>query len=138
MANYNKIILIGHLTKDPKMIETKSALICNCSIAVNGYSDKQEPLFVDFTAFNKTAEIIGLYCKKGNPLMIEGKLALKTWTQNGEKKYKHEVIVEKIQLLNSKEDEEDRDKRANEQMYGGNKKNSAPSDDDFTEDDVPF
>jgi single-strand DNA-binding protein len=132
MANFNKVFLMGNLTKDPEVRYTPSNVaVATFSLAVNTTIGKDtdgnprtETLFIDVTAFNKTAETIGKYCKKGSPLLIEGRLRLRTWEdkQNGTKHSKHEVLLERMQLLN-----------------GGSKKNENEEPPmEVVEDDVPF
>lgn len=117
MANFNKIFLMGNLTKDPEVRYTPSNVaVATFSLAVNTTigkdadgNPKVETLFVDVTAFNKTAETIGKYCKKGSPLFVEGRLRLNTWEdKDGNKHSKHGVLLERMQLLNNsgKKDEE--------------------------------
>jgi len=130
MANFNKIILMGHLTRDPEVRYTPSNVaVATFSLAVNSSIGrdadgnlKTETLFIDVTAFNKAAETIGQYCKKGSPLLIEGRLRLRTWEdkQNGTKHSKHEVLLERMQLLSN-----------------GVKKDEEPPQ-EVVEDDVPF
>jgi single-strand DNA-binding protein len=81
MANYNKVILIGNLTRDPEVRYTSKAMaIAKLSLAVNRYwrdpngEQKEEVTFVDVDAFGKQAETIGNYMKKGRPILVEGRL----------------------------------------------------------------
>jgi len=129
MSNFNKIFLMGNLTKDPEVRYTPSNVaVATFSLAVNTTigkdadgNPKVETLFVDVTAFNKTAETIGKYCKKGSPLFVEGRLRLNTWEdQNGNKHSKHGVLLERMQLLSN-----------------GVKKDEEPPQ-EVVEDDVPF
>jgi len=117
MSNFNKIILMGNLTKDPEVRYTPSNVaVATFSLAVNTTIGKDadgnprtETLFIDVTAFNKTAETIGKYCKKGSPLFVEGRLRLNTWEdKDGNKHSKHGVLLERMQLLSNgvKKDEE--------------------------------
>lgn len=108
MASFNKVILIGNLCKDAELQYTqKGTAIGKVSLAVNRKwkSDtgelKEEVTFIDVTAFGKTAEVIGQYCRKGNPLMVEGRLHMDTWEdkQTGQKRSKLCVVCEGIQLL---------------------------------------
>src|SRR5262245_35129878 len=87
MANYNKVILIGNLTRDPELRYTpKGVAIAKIGLAINrNWRDansgelKEEVTFVDVDAFGKQAETLSNYMKKGRPIMIEGRLRLDTW-----------------------------------------------------------
>jgi len=91
MASFNKVILLGNLTRDPEMRMTPSGqAICKFALAVNrSYTGqdgqkKEEVTFVDIDAFGKQAETIGKYCTKGGQLFVEGRLKLDSWEKNGE------------------------------------------------------
>jgi len=112
MASYNKVILVGNLTRDPEVKYTpKGTAITDIGLAVNRtYSTdsgekREEVTFIDITLWGRTAEIVGEYCKKGRPLLVEGRLQLDTWDdkQTGQKRSKLKVVGENIQLLGSRE-----------------------------------
>ena len=95
MASFNKVILVGNLTRDPELRYTpKGTAIAKIGLAVNRVwtneagEKKEEVTFVDVDAFGKTAETIGQYLKKGRPILIEGRLRYQTWEdkQSGQKK----------------------------------------------------
>lgn len=111
MPFFNKIVLMGHTTKLPDITNTKDGmLVGNCGIATNRkYKDKEETMFIDFTCFGKTAEYLGNYATKGSTILIEGRLALDTWEQEGQKRSKHKIIVETLQIINSKKDNDKSD-----------------------------
>ena len=105
MANFNKVILAGNLTRDPELRYTPKGLaIAKLGLAVNrrwtneAGEQKEDVLFVDVDAFGKQAETIGQYLRKGRPILIEGRLRLDTWDdkQSGQKKSKLGVVLEKI------------------------------------------
>lgn len=107
MANFNKVILMGNLTRDPQLsyLPSQTAVV-DFGIATNRQwkaqdgQMKQDTCFVDCRAFGKTAETINKYCKKGKPLMLEGRLTFDSWTgQDGVKKSKLRVTVESFQFL---------------------------------------
>lgn len=144
MANFNKVILIGNLTRDPQLsyLPSQTAVV-DFSIATNrrwtGQDGQQrtEVCFVDCRAYRKPAENINKYCKKGSPLMIEGRLTFDSWTgQDGAKKSKLRVTVEGFQFLPSGQ-------RTAEQSGG---EEQMPSDDNSSvndisnnsKDDIPF
>jgi len=107
MANFNKVLLMGNLTRDPQLsyLPSQTAVV-EFGLAVNrnwtgkdGQS-KTEVCFVDCRAFGRQAENINKYLKKGNPLFVEGRLTLDNWTaQDGTKRSKHRVTVEGFQFL---------------------------------------
>jgi single-strand DNA-binding protein len=111
MANLNKVMLIGNLTRDPEVKYTpKGTAVAELGLAVNRiYSaengeKREETTFVDVTLWGRTAEIAGEYLKKGRPVFIEGRLQLDTWDdkQTGQKRSKLKVVGEGIQLLGSR------------------------------------
>jgi single-strand DNA-binding protein len=108
MANLNKVMLIGNMTRDPQLsiIPSTQNQVCDFGLAVNRTwtgpdgVKKEEVTFVDCTCFGKTAEILTKYKKKGDPLFVEGRLKLDQWEKDGVKHYKMRVIVENFQFLN--------------------------------------
>ncbi len=112
MANYNKIILVGNLTRDPQLKYLPSQMpVVEFGLAVNhkyktkSGEDREEVLFIDVSAFGKQAEIINQYCTKGRPLLVEGRLKYDTWEdkQGGGKRSKHSVVVDNFQLLGGRD-----------------------------------
>ena len=110
MANFNKVILAGNLTRDPELRYTPKGLgIAKFGLAINRTwtsetgEKKEEVTFVDVDAFGKTAEIIGQYFKKGRPILVEGRLRLDTWDdkQTNQKKSKLGVVQESFQFMDS-------------------------------------
>lgn len=107
MANFNKVILLGNLTRDPQLSYTPNqTAVVDFGIATNrrwtGQDGQQrdEVCFVDCRAFGKPAETINKYCKKGRPLMLEGRLTFDSWTgKDGTKRSKLRVTVENFQFL---------------------------------------
>lgn len=116
MASYNKVILVGNLTRDPELRYTsKGIAIAKIGLAVNrSWRDtasgelKEEVTFVDVDAFGKQAETLGQYMKKGSPLLVEGRLRLDTWEdkQTNQKRSKLGVVLESFQFLDSKSSRE--------------------------------
>jgi single-strand DNA-binding protein len=97
---YNKIILVGRLTKDPENKTNGETTIGKFTLATDtGYGDKKKTEFTDCVAFGKTAELICQYVKKGDPLLVEGRLQTSNWEHEGKKYYKTEAIVEKMTFL---------------------------------------
>lgn len=111
MASYNKVILIGNLTKDPELRYTPSnAAICEFTAAVNrkwsgkdGVA-KEEVSFIDCIAWARTAEVIAQYLKKGNPIMVEGRLTQDRWQDKntGQSRSRVRVTVERFNFIGSR------------------------------------
>jgi single-strand DNA-binding protein len=115
MANLNRVLLIGNLTRDPEVRYTpKGTAVTEIGLAVNRvYSGedgekKEEVTFVDVTLWARQAEIAGQYLKKGRPVFIEGRLQLDSWDdkQTGQKRSRLRVVAENLQLLGSRQDAE--------------------------------
>lgn len=110
MASYNKVILIGNLTRDPELRYTPSGraiaklgLALNRSWKTDTGETREEVTFVDVDAFGRQAEVLGQYLRKGRPVMIEGRLKLDQWDdkQSGQKRSRLGVILEGFQFLDS-------------------------------------
>ena len=110
MASFNKVILLGNLTRDPEVRYTpKGSAVCDLGIAVNRVyttdsgEKREEVTYVDVVLWARLAEIAGEYLKKGRPVFIEGRLQLDTWDdkQSGQKRSKLKVIGETMQLIGS-------------------------------------
>jgi single-strand DNA-binding protein len=108
MASFNRIILLGNMTRDPQLRYLPSqtpvvdfGMACNRKFKDSQGQDREEVMFIDCSAFGKQAEIINQYCQKGNLLFVEGRLKLDTWEdkQGGGKRSKHAVVVENFQLM---------------------------------------
>lgn len=113
MPGFNKVMLIGNLTRDPQVKQLPS----NLTVAEFGLAssrryrtasgeDKEEVCFVDCSAFGKQAETIVQWCKKGKPLFVDGRLKYDTWEDKagGGKRSKLSVVVENFQFLGSRDD----------------------------------
>ena len=110
MANFNKVILAGNLTRDPELRYTPKGLaIAKLGLAINrrytteGGEQREETTFVDVDSFGKQAETIAQYLKKGRPILIEGRLKLDTWDDKatGQKRSKLGITLETFQFLDS-------------------------------------
>ena len=108
MASFNKLILLGNLTRDPEMRYLPNntpvvsfGMACNRRYKDSQGQSKEEAMFIDCSAFGKTSEIINQYCHKGDMLLIEGHLRLEQWEdkQGGGKRSKHSVHVDNMQLM---------------------------------------
>ncbi len=147
----NKVILVGNLGKDPEIKYTASGgAIANLTIATSeSWNDKQTGEKVEKTewhrvvAFQRLAEIMGEYLKKGSQVYIEGKLQTRKWQdQSGQDRYTTEVVANDMQMLGSRADS-----GGQPQGGGGGFRKSAGSqqapsqaapDNDFADDDIPF
>ena len=154
----NKVILIGHLGKDPEVKFTPSGMpVAKFSIATSDrHKDKdgnwqERTDWHNLVAFQRTAEIIGEYCKKGSQIFIEGKLQTSSWDdkETGQKKYKTEVVVNELVLLGGRgqgggsgEGGGGYSRGASAQGGGGNNFDQrAPEPEhasQITDDDIPF
>src|SRR5437868_5685455 len=111
MANFNKVILAGNLTRDPELRYTpKGTAVAGFGLAVNRNwtsetgEKKEEVTFVDISAFGRQAEVIAQYMKKGRPLLVEGRLKLEQWEDKNThaKQSKLKVILESFSFLDSR------------------------------------
>jgi len=111
MASFNKVILLGNLTRDPEVRYTpKGTAVAELGMAVNRVytaengEKREETTFVDVTLWGRTAEIAGEYLKKGRPVFIEGRLQLDSWEDktSGQKRSKLKVVGEGLQLLGAR------------------------------------
>lgn len=110
MASFNKLILLGNLTRDPELHQGASLAVVNFGLAVNENRRddrgdlREDTLFVDCKAFGRTAEVIAQYCHKGDPLLIEGRLKRETWPdkETGRERSATRVYVSTMQLLGAR------------------------------------
>lgn len=111
---FNKVILVGNLTRDIELRYSQGGMaIANTAIATsrrftsNG-EKKEEVCFVDITFFARSAEVANQYLRKGSKILVEGRLNFDQWTDNnGQKRSKHSVVVETMQMLDGKNDNQD-------------------------------
>ena len=142
MASFNKVILLGNLTRDPEMRQTPSGTaVCSFGIATNrkyrqGEEQKEEVCFVDITVFGRQAELATQYLSKGRMVLLEGRLQYRTWEdQNGQRRNKLDVVAENINFMPRSDGQRD-SQRAGQPSgggYGGPGDLPPPGDDD-----IPF
>lgn len=104
MAGYNKVILIGNLTRDPVLgaLPDSGTSVCDFSLAMNRRwrdgkgNEREEVLFMDCTAFGKQAEAIARTLRKGRALHVEGRLKLDRWEADGQRRSRVRVVVERF------------------------------------------
>ncbi len=109
MASYNRVILMGNLTRDPDMRVTPGGTsICKFSVAVSRQfagqdgNQREETTFVDVDSFGKQAEVISKFFGKGKPILVEGRLRQDQWeTKEGEKRSKLVVVLERFEFVGS-------------------------------------
>ena len=112
MASFNRVILVGNVTRDPEIRYTQSQLaVTEIGLAVNDRRRNQqgewieETTFVDVTLWGRTAEVAAEYLSKGSPVLVEGRLKLDSWeSQDGQRRSKLRVVGEKMQMLGGRQD----------------------------------
>lgn len=109
MASFNRVILVGNLTRDIDLKYTGGGMaVTEIGLAVNDRRKNQqgewieETTFVDVTLWGRTAEIAGEYLSKGSPVLIEGRLKLDTWEKDGQKRSKLHVTCERMRMLSGR------------------------------------
>ena len=126
--DYNKVILIGRLTRKPEMRHTASGTaITGMCVAVNrriGKDDKQDVTYIDVNAWGKTAEFCERYFDKGPPILIEGRLTLEKWTdKQGQSRSALQVTAETVAFAESKNNSDNRNGGGNRGGYGNQQGN---------------
>ncbi len=157
MASYNKVILMGNLTRDPEVkFLTSGTAVANFGLAMNEtYTDRQtgekkeSACFVDVEAWDRQAEVVGEYLKKGSPVFIEGALKYDSWeAEDGTKRNRLKVRLIRFQFIGGRRDEDEMDggyadaqpaaaptQSESYQQAPAPEATSAPS---ATDDDIPF
>lgn len=150
---FNKIILVGNLTRDIELRYSQNGTaIANTAIAtsrkftING-EKKEETLFIDITFFGRSGEVANQYLRKGSKILVEGRLSFEQWVDqtSGQKRSKHSVIVETMQMLDTK-DSVDNDRSQNTGSSAPVEYKPAPTklpennlpEIDINEDEIPF
>lgn len=108
MASYNRVILLGNMTRDVELRYTQGGTaVTDIGLAVNDRRKSQtgewvdETTFVDVTLWGRTAEVASEYLSKGSPVLVEGRLKLDTWETEGQKRSKLRVVCDRMQMLGS-------------------------------------
>ena len=154
MANFNKVYLIGNLTRDPELrVTPKGTAICQFGLAVNRQfkdesgSVRDETTFVDIEAWGRQGETISKYCTKGRPLFVEGRLKFDQWEDktSGQKRSKLKVVLEGFQFLGGRGDGEGQGSghsapspERNAPPVRGGGAPATPAANDGVDEDVPF
>jgi len=146
VSSYNKVILMGNLTRD---IETRAAgksTIAQIGLAVNRKwtsetgEKKEEVTFIDAEAWGRTAETMAQYLKKGRPVFIEGRLKLDQWDdkETGQKRSKLKVVVESFRFVGGKEEPEPQQQQEQRPWPTGKPSKPGPAPDPIGEQPIPF
>jgi len=152
MANFNKVILLGNLTRDVEVKAiaggqsvAKIGLALNRKFRTKDNEEREEVTFVDCEAWGRTAEVMGQYLKKGQPVFIEGRLRLDQWEdKEGQKRSQLRVVVENFQFIGSKSDagggrrSDEGPSGASRERGSGGGTNYEPAHTATPETDVPF
>ena len=143
MASFNRVILVGNLTRDVELRYVQSGkAVTDIGLAINDKYKNQagewvdDTTFVDITAWARTAEVLGEYCRKGDRILVEGRLKYDTWDdpQTGKKRSKLSVVCERMQMLQSKDRQHPTDNQTPQYSEPVQQTKQQPIPDD----DVPF
>jgi single-strand DNA-binding protein len=148
MPSVNKVVLIGHLTRDPQSKQLPSqTMVTEFGMAMNrkfkgaGGEEREEVCFVDCSVFGRAAEVIQKYCTKGKALYVEGRLKLDSWEdKQGGKRSKLSVVVENFQFIGTPDGASEREDVGKLPARHPRQKALDPFDDtnSFKEADIPF
>lgn len=151
MASYNRVVLVGNLTRDVELRFTpQGTAVTDISMAVNERVKRndqwvEEANFFDITLWGRTAEVAGEYLSKGSSILIEGRLKLDRWEQEGQKRSKIKIIGEKMQMLGSRggggggsSSSNSGNSSSNQQTQNSESQQSAPAQGPPPADEVPF
>lgn len=142
-GSYNRVILVGNLTRDPEIKYTQSGKgVTKFSLAVNNPRNKEETTFVDIVAWDKLGETCNKYLKKGSNTLVEGRLVIRSYDdKDGNKRKATEVVIDNMQMLGSRPDGAGSGDYAGggSSNYGGGSAPSGGSDfQDTLDDEIPF
>ena len=110
MVNYNRVILAGNMTRDPELRFTNDGIpVCSFGIAVNRVRSRSEEVdFFNISAWRELGETIANYKKKGDPILVEGRLQYRTWeAQDGSKRSAVDVVADRVEFLGRSDAAED-------------------------------
>ncbi len=142
MANFNKVLLMGNMTRDPELSYLPNQTpVLDFGLAVNRRwtgndgSKREDTCFVDCRVFGKQAEVINKYMSKGSPIFVDGRLDFDTWTaQDGSRRSKHRVTVQNFQFLGRGDSQNNQGQTSSQQQSGIDNTQGEPS----SIDDIPF
>ena len=110
MVSFNRVVLAGNLTRDPELRFTNDGIpVCSFGLAVNRVRSRSEEVdFFDISAWRELGETVANYKKKGDPILLEGRLQYRTWeAQDGSKRSKVDVVADNVQFLGGRGDSDD-------------------------------
>mgnify|MGYP003633971344 CR=1 FL=1 len=142
MSAFNRVILVGNLTRDVELKTIPSGTsVCEIGLAVNEKEKRGEEwvevaTFVDITLWGRTAEVAAEYLSKGASVLVEGRLKLDTWEQEGNKRSKLRVVGEKLQMLGGKSGGGQQQQQSNQQAPSQRVQQEIPGAN--ASDDIPF
>ena len=144
MVSFNRVILAGNLTRDPELRFTNDGVpVCSFGLAVNRVRSRNEEVdFFDISAWRELGETIANYKKKGDPILVEGRLQYRTWeAQDGSKRSKVDVVADNVQFLGGRADADGgggapAGAAQRGRSRGGNRDEVEINEEDF--DDIPF
>jgi single-strand DNA-binding protein len=144
VVSFNRVVLAGNLTRDPELRFTNDGIpVCSFGLAVNRVRSRSEEVdFFDISAWRELGETIANYKKKGDPILLEGRLQFRTWeAQDGSKRSKVDVVADNIQFLSGRADSEDGAPgggggQAQRSGRGGRREEVEINETDF--EDIPF
>ncbi len=144
MAQLNKVLLIGNLTRDPEVRYTpKGSAVADLGLATNRTwrtetgEEKEEVCYVNVVVWGKQAEAAGKYLKKGRPVFVEGRLQFESWEKNGEKRTTLKVHCERLQFLGSSGGRGGESEESVEAPVASSS-GKPSSEPDLENDDIPF
>lgn len=144
MASFNRVILVGNVTRDIELRYTPGGLaVTDLGLAVNDRRKNQagewvdETTFLDVTLWGRQAEVASEYLSKGSPVLIEGRLKLDTWEQEGQKRSKLRVVGERMQMLGSRSSSGARPERQDAE-FSQSAAVARDEPDTRPDDDIPF
>lgn len=143
MAQFNKVILMGHLVRDPELRQTTSGeSVTTFSLAVNRTGKNGECDFFDITAWRKTAELVAGYLKKGSPVLVCGRLQNRSWTdKQGIKRTVTEIVADEVAFIGNNERTEAPAKPNNNDLSSfipAEYTNKASTMEEINPEDLPF
>jgi len=148
----NKVFILGNLTRDPELKSLPSGIqVCTFSVATNRvYRDKdgnkqESAEFHNVVAFGRQGELVGQYLKKGSSTLVEGRMQTRSWEQDGQKRYRTEIVADRVQFGDRRTGGDAGGYAARPQDQGSAASKSAPQDDvvdypdeEINPDDIPF
>ena len=147
MAQLNKVLLIGNLTRDPEVRYTpKGSAVADIGLALNrtwrdkNGDEKEEVCYATCIVWGKQAEAAGKYLKKGSPVFIEGRLKFEQWEKNGEKRSMLKIWVDRLQFLGGVKKQAEESHEEDEILVEPphNHGDMLDNEPDLAEEDIPF